>query len=169
MSATATLPDYVGPGMRVLVCGLNPSIYAARTGIPYGRPGNRFWPAALAAGLVTSEQDPVRALRDDGVGFTDLVKRATVSAAELDPTEFREGLARVESLCEELRPAVVAFCGVTGWRHATGDRRAVLGWQERPVGASPAYVLPNPSGLNAHTTVVDVATHLRAVAARVTP
>jgi len=159
-----TLPDFVAPGMRVLVCGLNPSIYAARIGIPYGRPGNRFWPAALAAGLVTVDRDPVLALQRDGVGFTDLVKRATVGAGELAPAEFRAGLARVESLCEQLRPRAVAFCGVTGWRHATGDRRAGLGWQDRRVGGAPAYVLPNPSGRNAHTTVAKLTEHLRVVA-----
>lgn len=147
--------------MRLLVCGLNPSLYAADVGVAYGRPGNRFWPAALAAGLVTVDRDPWHALRHHGVGFTDLVKRATVGAAELAAQEFRAGLARVERLCELLRPAAVAFCGVTGWRLATGDRRARLGWQDRTVGGAAAYVLPNPSGLNAHTTVADVTAHLR--------
>lgn len=156
-----TLPDVVGPGMRLLVCGLNPSLYAADVGVAYGRPGNRFWPAALAAGLVAVDRDPWHALRHHGVGFTDLVKRATVGAAELAAQEFRAGLARVERLCELLRPAAVAFCGVTGWRLATGDRRARLGWQDRTVGGAAAYVLPNPSGLNAHTTVADVTAHLR--------
>lgn len=160
-----TLPDIVGPGLRVLVCGLNPSLYAADAGVPYGRPGNRFWPAALAAGLVTVDRDPWQARAVDGVGFTDLVKRATVGAAELAAGEFRAGLARVEALCELVRPRVVAFCGITGWRQATGDRRAALGWQPVEVGGSPAYVLPNPSGLNARAPVPVLVQHLQAVLA----
>lgn len=157
-----TLPDVVGPGMRLLVCGLNPSLYAADAGIGFARPGNRFWPAALAAGIA-SVGDPWHALRHHGTGFTDLVKRATVGAAELTADEYRDGLARVERLCELLRPAAVAFCGLAGWRAAV-DRRASTGWQEQTIGGAPAYVLPNPSGLNAHTTVAGVADHLRAAA-----
>jgi TDG/mug DNA glycosylase family protein len=160
-----SLPDVVGPGMRLLVSGLNPSLYAADVGVAYGRPGNRFWPAALAAELVTADRRPWDALEDHGVGFTDLVKRATVGAAELTPDELRHGLRRLEHLCELLEPRAIAFCGITGWRTACGDRAATLGWQERAVGGVPAYVLPNPSGLNAHTSVADVAAHLRAAAA----
>ena len=160
-----TLPDVVGPSMRLLVCGLNPSLYAADVGVGYGRPGNRFWPAALAAGIVSVPRDPWHAVRHHGVGFTDFVKRASVGAAELAPDEFRAGLARVERLCAWLQPRAVAFCGVTGWRHATGDRRATFGWQERRVGGVAAYVLPNPSGLNAHARVGDIAAHLQAAAA----
>ena len=160
-----TLPDIVGPDMRLLVCGLNPSLYAADAGVAYGRPGNRFWPAALAAGIVEVDRDPWHALRHHGVGFTDFVKRASVGAAELSAEEFRDGFARVERLCTLLRPAAVAFCGITGWRAATGDTRATLGWQERTVGGVRAYVLPNPSGLNAHAQVADIAAHLRAASA----
>ena len=160
-----TLPDVVGPGMRLLVCGLNPSLYAADAGVAYGRPGNRFWPAALAAGIVSVDRDPWHALRHHGIGFTDFVKRASVGAAELSAEEFRAGLARVERLCELLQPAAVAFCGITGWRHASGVRGAVLGWQGRTVGGARAYVLPNPSGLNAHAQVADIAAHLRAATA----
>lgn len=160
-----SLPDVVGPGMRLLVSGLNPSLYAADAGVAYGRPGNRFWPAALEAGIVTADRRPWLALADHGVGFTDLVKRATVGAAELTADEFRHGLHRLEHLCSLLRPGAIAFCGITGWRAATGDKGASLGWQERAVGGTPTYVLPNPSGLNAHTTVADLAAHLRAAAA----
>jgi len=159
-----TLPDVVGPGMRLLVCGLNPSLYAADAGVGDARPGHRFWPAALAAGIASVDRDPWHALAHHGTGFTDLVKRATVSAAELTAAEFGEGLERVARLSELLRPGAVAFCGLTGWRLAV-DRRATAGWQDRDVGGSPAYVLPNPSGLNAHTTVAEVAGHLRAAAA----
>jgi TDG/mug DNA glycosylase family protein len=151
--------------MRLLVCGLNPSLYAADAGVGYARPGNRFWPAALAAGIASVDRDPWHALRHHGTGFTDLVKRATVAAAELDGDEYRHGLARLAHLCTLLRPAAIAFCGLTGWRAATGERGAVAGWQQRPVGPTPAYVLPNPSGLNAHTSAADLATHLTRAAA----
>jgi TDG/mug DNA glycosylase family protein len=160
-----SLPDVVGPDMRLLVSGLNPSLYAADAGVNFARPGNRFWPAMLAAGLVTVDRDPWHGLRHHSVGFTDLVKRATVRADELSAEEFRAGLTRVARLCELLRPRAVAFCGVTGWRLATGDAKAGLGWQERAVGGVPAYVLPNPSGLNAHTDVADLTAHLVAAVA----
>jgi TDG/mug DNA glycosylase family protein len=156
-----TLPDIVGPGMRLLVCGLNPSLYAADVGISYGRPGNRFWPAATAAGIVSAPRDPWHALRHHGIGFTDLVKRASVGAAELKPAEYAAGLERLDRLCALLRPRAVAFCGLTGWRAAV-DRKATTGWQAERVGGVPAYVLPNPSGLNAHAQVGDIATHLAA-------
>ena len=156
-----TLPDVVGPGMRLLVCGLNPSLYSADRGVGYARPGNRFWPAALASGIATVDRDPWHALRNHRVGFTDLVKRATTGAAELTAAEYTTGLARVEALCALLEPAAVAFCGLTGWRAAVGSSSAKAGWQDRTVGSAPAYVLPNPSGLNAHTNVAKLADHLR--------
>ena len=158
------LPDLVRPGLRLLVCGLNPSLYAADAGVNYARPGNRFWPAALAAGVVTVDRDPWHALRHHGVGFTDLVGRATVAAAELRPEEFRAGLDRLDRLCRWLSPGALCVVGLTGWRAATGDRRAVAGWQERRVGGRAVYVMPNPSGLNAHSQVPDLAAHLRAAA-----
>jgi TDG/mug DNA glycosylase family protein len=164
-----SLPDIVGPGMRLLVCGLNPSLYAADAGVGFARPGNRFWPAALQAGIASVDRDPWHALAHHGTGFTDLVKRATVAADELDAAEYRAGLARLEWLCSLLRPAAIAFCGLTGWRAATGDRRAVAGWQDRPVGPTPAYVLPNPSGLNARTSAADIAAHLARAAAGPAP
>jgi double-stranded uracil-DNA glycosylase len=160
-----TLADAVGPGMRLLLCGLNPSLYAADAGVGFARPGNRFWPAALRAGLVTRDRDPWHALRHHGVGFTDLAKRATVAASELGPGELREGLDRVERLCEWLRPGSVCFLGVTGWRLATGDRGATIGWQDRTCGGRPVYVMHNPSGLNAHAQVPLLAEHLRRASA----
>jgi TDG/mug DNA glycosylase family protein len=156
-----TLPDCVGPDMRLLVVGLNPSLYAADAGVGFARPGNRFWPAALAAGLVTEARQPRRALVDHGIGMTDLVKRATRSAAELHLNEYRHGLDRVERLVAWLRPAVVCFLGLTGWRTAV-DRQAVAGPQPRVLGGRPVYVMPNPSGANAHTRPAEFAAHLRA-------
>jgi double-stranded uracil-DNA glycosylase len=156
-----TLPDTVGPGMRVLVCGLNPSLYAADAGVGFARPGNRFWPAALAAGVVTRDRDPFDALRTHGVGMTDLVKRATVGADEIRPGEFRQGLVRVRRLVARHRPGAVCFLGLAGWRAAV-DRSATTGVQAETIDGVPVYVMPNPSGLNAHARVEDLAQHLRA-------
>jgi TDG/mug DNA glycosylase family protein len=158
-----TLPDIVGPDMQMLVCGLNPSLYAADVGVGFARPGNRFWPAALAADLVSVDRDPWHAFRTHGVGFTDLVKRATVGAAELRAEEYRTGFARLERLVRWLSPRLVAFVGLAGWRAAV-DRKAVAGPQDRLVGGRPVYVMPSSSGLNAHSSVADLADHLRAAA-----
>jgi len=156
------LPDTVGAGMRVLVVGLNPSILSADKGFGFARPGNRFWPAAVASGLVTEARNPSRALRVDGVGMTNLVRRPSRSAAELTRDEYREGAARLERLCAWLRPGAVCFLGVTGYRVAVDDH-AQLGWQDRTFGGSPVYVMPNPSGLNAHANPADFVDHFRAV------
>ncbi|MBM3660021.1 MAG: mismatch-specific DNA-glycosylase [Actinobacteria bacterium] len=158
-----TLPDYVAPDLRVVVVGLNPSLYSADAGVGFARPGNRFWPAARAAGLVTADRDPLHAVTVDRVGMTDLVKRATVGAAELTTTEYRAGLTRVERMAAWLRPGAVCFLGLAGWRAAV-DRKAVAGVQARALGGVPVYVMPNPSGLNAHDTVDSLAAHLRAAA-----
>jgi TDG/mug DNA glycosylase family protein len=155
-----TLPDIVGPDMRVLVCGLNPSVYAAERGIAFARPGNRFWPAALAAGLVGRDRDPWDALVSHGVGFTDLVKRATPQAATLRRDEYRAGVERVAWVAAFLRPRVVCIVGLAGWRAAV-DRTAVAGPQSSQLGGVPVYLMPNPSGLNAHATVASLANHLR--------
>ncbi len=147
-----TLADTVGPGMRLLVCGVNPSPYSADAGVGYARPGNRFWPAALAAGIVSEDRDPVDALVGHGMGMTDFVKRATRTAAEVTSAEYRLGFARVERLVEWLRPGAVCFVGLSGWR-AVVDRRAVAGLQPVPIGGRPAYVMPSTSGLNARTSL----------------
>lgn len=158
-----TLPDTVAPGMRLLVCGLNPSLYAADVGVGFARGGNRFWPAALAAGLVSRARDPRHALVAHGIGMTDLVKRPTRQAAELSAAEYAEGLERLERLAERLEPGVVCFVGLAGWRIAV-DRRAAPGIQTRPIGGRPAYVMPSTSGLNARTSLGELTTHLSAAA-----
>jgi len=156
-----TLADTVGAGMRLLVCGLNPSLYAADAGVGFARPGNRFWPAALAAGVVTRDRDPLHALRVDRVGMTDQVKRATRAADELTAAEYRSGLLRLERLVGWLRPGAVCFVGLAGWRVAAG-RHAVAGVQPGLLGGRPVYVMPSTSGLNARSTPDDLAGHLRA-------
>ena len=159
-----TLPDFVAAGMRVLVSGLNPSVHAADAGIGYVTPGNRFWPAALEAGLASRDRDARHALLHHGMGMTDLVKRATPRAAELTREEYRAGLARLDRLCAWLQPAAICFVGLAGWRAAV-DRHAQPGWQPRSVGGRPAYVLPSTSGLNAATPLAVLVDHLRAVLA----
>jgi TDG/mug DNA glycosylase family protein len=160
-----SLPDTVGPRMRLLVCGLNPSLFAADAGVGYARPGNRFWPALRAAGLTDADRDADRLLREDGIGLTDLVKRATVAAAELERDEYRRGLARVERLCRLLAPAAVCFVGLAGWRAAV-DPEATAGWQDRLLGdTTPVYVMPSTSGLNARVPLVALAEHLATAAA----
>ena len=159
-----TLADTVGKGMRLLICGVNPSWYSADAGVGYARPGNRFWPAAMAAGLVTADRDPVAALLDHGVGMTDFVKRPSRTAAEVRSEEYRSGFARVERLVQWLRPGAVCFTGLSGWRDVV-DPRAVAGVQPAGIGGRPAYVMPSTSGLNARTSLAELADHLREVSA----
>ena len=157
-----TLTDTVAPRMGVLVCGLNPSIYAADAGVGYARPGNRFWPAAVAAGLVTRSHDAFHALANHAVGMTDLCKRATARSTELTADEYREGAARVERLVQWLSPRVVCFVGLEGWRSAI-DRDATPGLQERGFGGALAYVMPSTSGANGHASLESLTAHLSAV------
>ncbi len=159
-----TLADTVGPGMRILVVGLNPSEYAADSGVAFARPGNRFWPAALAAGLATRDRDPSHALLAHGVGLTDLAKRATPRAQWLTDDEYRDGARRVERLVEWLGPAVVCFAGLAGYRAAIAPR-APAGWQTTLFGGRPVYAMPSPSGANQGATVEVIAEHLRTAAA----
>ena len=154
-----TLPDFVGPGMRVLVCGLNPSVVAADAGFGYAGPTNRFWPAATASGLVCRPRDPVHAVVEDHLGMTDLVKRATPAAGVLTSEEYRAGVERVGWLVAWLRPAVVLFVGLAGWRAAV-DRKAVPGVQPAPFAGATAYVMPSTSGLNAHSRLADLTIHM---------
>jgi TDG/mug DNA glycosylase family protein len=160
-----TLADTVGPGMRLLVCGLNPSVYSADRGVGYARPGNRFWKAVVAAGLVAPERAlrPRDVLVHDRIGITDLCKRATVASAELRRDEYVDGAARVAWVVEQLQPGAVCFVGLEGWRAAI-DRKAVAGPQSQPFGGRPAYVLPSTSGLNAHSRLDDLVDHFRAAA-----
>lgn len=160
-----TLPDFVQPRLRLLVCGLNPSLYSADRGVPFARPGNRWWPAVKRAGLVAREYDVDDALQH-GVGFTDLVKRATAGAAELERREYAKGIKRVEALVRLAQPNAICFVGLDGWRAAV-DRRAQPGWIVRGFGGRPAYLMPSTSGRNARTSLADLAAHLRRAATEV--
>jgi len=153
-----SLPDSVGPDMRVLFCGLNPSVHAARAGVGYVGPGNRFWPAVEQAGLVTRPRDPWHALDHDGIGMTDLVKRTTARASEIDRMEFAEGLPRLERLVRWLEPTVLCVVGLSGWRAAV-DRAATPG-PTGELGGRPVWLMPSTSGLNTHTTKAQLVAHL---------
>jgi TDG/mug DNA glycosylase family protein len=163
-----TLADTVGPGMRVLVCGLNPSLVAADAGFGFAGSTNRFWRAAVESGLVTRPRDPLAALLGDGVGMTDLVKRATAAAADLARDEYRAGADRVRNLVGWLRPRLILFVGLAGWRAAV-DRRARPGLQPEPFAETAAYVMPSTSGLNAATTLRELVDHMAAACAMAGP
>lgn len=156
-----SIADTVGPGMRLLVCGLNPSLHAADAGIGFVTPGNRFWPAAIEAGLASTDRDPEDALRTHGLGMTDLVKRATPRAAELSNGEYRDGLGRLNRIAARLEPDAICFVGLAGWRAAV-DRKATAGAQPQTVGGRPVYVMPSTSGLNGSSQHADFVDHFRA-------
>jgi TDG/mug DNA glycosylase family protein len=153
------LPDVVAPGLDVLFCGINPSLTSAALGHHFARPGNRFWPALHLAGLTPRRLRPEedRELLRYGLGSTNIVDRPTRTAAELGRDELRAGLAALAALVREQRPRVVAVLGVTAWRTATADRRAVLGRQPESLGGADTWVVPNPSGLNAAHQLPDLA------------
>ena len=156
-----TLADTVAPGMNLLICGLNPSPASADGGVPFARPGNRFWPAMLEAGLASVDRDPDHLLRHHKIGMTDIVKRTTRRADELSTNEYATGLERLSRLTEWLQPEAICFVGLAGWRAAV-DKRATSGWQQRELGGRPVYVMPSTSGLNASSQLPDLVDHLRA-------
>ena len=163
-----TLPDFVGRGMRMLVCGLNPSVVSADAGFGYAGATNRFWSVAVAAEIVAHPRQPLMSLAEDRIGMTDLVKRATPNADSLTPAEYRAGAERVARLVAWLQPGVVLFVGLAGWRAAI-DRRAQPGPQPLPFGGVPAYVMPSTSGRNARTTPAELAEHMRRAVALAEP
>lgn len=147
----STVPDLVAPGLQVLLCGINPSLESGYRGWHFATPGNRLWPTLHAAGWTPRRLHPSETadLLSCGLGVTNLVARATARADELTDDEVRAGLPVVAALAERWRPRWVAFLGLTAYRTATGDRRAPVGPQERLLGGSGVWLLPNPSGLNA--------------------
>lgn len=147
----AVVPDLVRPGLAVLLCGINPSLWSGAVGLHFASPSNRLWPTLHASGWTPRRLQPTEtgSLLDAGLGVTNLVARATARADELDDDELRAGLPVVAALAERGAPRWVAFLGLTAYRTATGDRRATVGPQERRLGPSQVWLLPNPSGLNA--------------------
>jgi TDG/mug DNA glycosylase family protein len=146
------LRDVIGPGLRVLFCGINPSLYSAAVGHHFARPGNRFWPALFAGGFTHRLLGPGedRLLLGYGCGVTNLVWRATVAADELSAEELRAGAVALRRKVRRYQPAWVAFVGIGAYRVAFGEPKAGVGRQERRIGESGVWVLPNTSGLNAN-------------------
>jgi len=158
-AAGRTLPDVIGPDLRVLFCGINPSLYTAAIGHHFGRPGNRFWPTLFAAGFTPRRLYPEedQELLAYGYGLTNMVARATATAAELADEELVAGGRLLEEKVRACRPRVLAVLGVTAYRAAFRRPRAALGPQPEPIGPAAVWVLPNPSGLNAHYQAADLA------------
>ena len=158
-SAGRTVPDLIAPGLRVLFCGINPGLYSGATGHHFARPGNRFWPTLHAAGFTDRLLHPSeeRELLARGYGITNLVARATATAAELTADELAAGGARLRAKVEQYRPRVLAVLGISAYRLAFNQPRAALGPQAETIGATRLHILPNPSGLNAHYTPADLA------------
>jgi TDG/mug DNA glycosylase family protein len=150
----ATIPDVIAPDLRVLFCGINPGLYSGATGYHFARPGNRFWPALYASGFTPRRLDPSEQaeLVDYGLGITNLVARATARADELTAAELREGGDILVRKVARYRPRRLAIVGITAYRGAFGRPKAVVGRQPEPIAGVPVWVLPNPSGLNAHST-----------------
>jgi TDG/mug DNA glycosylase family protein len=164
----AEVPDLLpedGAPLKLLFVGINPGLWTAATRTHFAHPVNRFYPALLRAGIVERPIDPAAGMTDQdrdylrarGIGITNVVRRATARAAELSDDELRDGGARLLGLVERARPRVVAIAGVTAYRTAFGRRRAVLGRQPEPLAGAELWVVPNPSGLNAHETVESLA------------
>ena len=154
-----TVPDLISPGLMVLFSGINPSLYSAAVGHHFARPGNRFWPALHAAGFTPRLFSPFEGpmLLDLGCGITNVVDRSTAAADELSVEELVEGGRRLEAKIRRHAPSIVAFLGITAYRAAFGRPRAAIGLQPETIGGSRLWVLPNPSGLNAHYQLADLA------------
>ena len=164
-AAGRTVPDVIAPELRVLFCGINPGLYSAATGHHFARPGNRFWPALHASRFTNHLLRPweERDLLTYGLGVTNLVARATAAAAELRPEELRKGRAALERKVRRYRPRTVAVLGIGAYRLAFDCPRARLGLQPDSLGAAALWVLPNPSGLNAHHQLADLARQFKAL------
>ena len=152
-----TIPDVLPPlgePLRVLFVGINPGLYSAATGHHFARPGNRFWPALHLSGFTDRQLRPAEQdeLARDGLGITNIASRATAQAAELTDAELRDGGVRLRTLAETHRPRYVAILGVTAYRIAFAKPRAAVGPQDDLLGPARLWILPNPSGLNAHAT-----------------
>ena len=162
----ATIPDVLpaeGEPFLVLFCGINPGLYSAATGWHFARPGNRFWPALHLSGFTPRQLKPSEQaeLTGYGLGITNIAPRATAQAAELTAEELRAGGARLLALVEARRPRFVAIAGITAYRTAFARPKAVIGPQPERLGGAHLWVLPNPSGLNAHKTALTLADDFR--------
>jgi double-stranded uracil-DNA glycosylase len=154
-----TVPDLIAPSLKVLFCGINPGLYSAAVGHHFARPGNRFWPTLHAAGFTDRPLSPFEEneLLRRGYGITNVVDRATASADELSTEELIEGGRRIQQKVLRYRPAILAFVGMTAYRIAFAFPRAVVGRQPEKIGTTELWVLPNPSGINAHYQMPELA------------
>ncbi|GAA1017093.1 G/U mismatch-specific DNA glycosylase [Nocardiopsis tropica] len=170
--ADTEVPDLIGPDCRLLFAGINPGLWTAATGAHFARPGNRFYPALYAAGITDHVIDAAEGMRAEdrealiaaGVGITNVAPRATAKASELTTTELREGGEALLARVDRVAPRVLAVLGVTAFRTAFGQPKATVGRQARGLGETAVWVLPNPSGLNAHETVSSLAAAYREAA-----
>jgi double-stranded uracil-DNA glycosylase len=160
-----TVPDVIAPGLKVLFCGINPGLYTAAIGHHFGRPGNRFWPTLHAAGFTPRLFDPSEEveLLPLGFGITNVVARATAAADELTEREFIAGGRALEAKVREFAPRYLAILGIGAYRTAFAKPKAVIGLQPDAIGETRVWVLPNPSGLNAHYQGSDLVKVFRAL------
>jgi double-stranded uracil-DNA glycosylase len=160
-----TVRDVIAPGLRVLFCGINPGLYSGVTGHHFARPGNRFWPTLHQAGFTPRLLHPSeeRELLAWGYGITNLVPRATATADELSPDELVAGRRRLEAKVKRYQPQIVAVLGIGAYRTAFAQKVASLGEQSEQLAGTSVWVLPNPSGLNAHYQLADLVEHFRAL------
>ncbi|HTU90572.1 MAG TPA: G/U mismatch-specific DNA glycosylase [Gemmataceae bacterium] len=147
-----TVADLIAPNLKVLFCGINPGLYTAAIGHHFGRPGNRFWPALYASGFSDRLLSPYeeRELLPRGYGITNIVARASARADDLTENELREGARTLERKVKRYRSKFIAFLGITAYRTAFGRPHAVLGLQPEMLAETKIWLLPSPSGLNAH-------------------
>ena len=159
------IPDVIGPQLDVLFCGINPGLYSGAVGHHFARPGNRFWPALHAGGFTKTLISPFddRLLLDLGCGVTNLVERTTAAASELNAAELVAGGKTLERKARRFAPRWIAILGVTAFRTAFQRPKAGLGPQDELLGKSRIWVLPNPSGLNAHHQPPQLAAMFRAL------
>lgn len=155
----ATVPDVIAPDLKVLFCGINPGLYSGAVGHHFAYPGNRFWPAIYEAGYTDRILEPYEAdeLLAQGYGITNFVERATARASDLTREEFEEGGRRLRQKLARYRPAFLAILGIGAYRKAFGRRQVTVGEQAQRLGDTRVWVLPNPSGLNAHYQLDDLA------------
>lgn len=153
-----TIRDVIAPGLSVLFCGINPGLYSGATGHHFARPGNRFWPALHGSGFTPRQLAPFeeQELLELGLGITNVVARTTPGAADLTVTELRAGGTGLVRKVERYEPRFLAVLGLGAYRVAFGDRTAVVGEQTLRIGPTRVWVLPNPSGLNAHYQLPDL-------------
>jgi len=160
-----TIRDVIAPNLRVLFCGINPGLYSGATGHHFARPGNRFWPTLYQAGFTSRLLTPAeeRELLISGYGITNLVARATATADELSTEELLAGRQRLESKVKRYQPKVLAVLGIGTYRTAFSKKAVTLGKQHELLANAVVWVLPNPSGLNAHYQLADLAEHFKAL------